>query len=442
MSTFFDIFTLIISTILFIKTIKKIGLSTRYIFYYFFFIICVVPLYLDYIVGLPVYTSWLLGSKNYGFILSYNDTLTRIIYDIFLIFYQYILLYYKRDKEKELNLRKNKSFSALDFSKKSKKLVFIGLVFLAILPTVLVIILPLSNSILYTLEWREQNLFGASSSPYYIHVEKLSYLGVISSLLLLFINPKYYSKKNSRFLFFLKPLWIIFAFFNMCIESKRSILIFSLAIVVTYLINTIPRKKMFRVLIVSGFFVAFILLLSIYVKTTYRSYSVFDALYTTLRIDYFRDDTIKMSIYSLFNDEIKILNFPFQSYIMQIGYIFPLDIFDVPRLGYNTFFTCALLNKPISAGYSYTTTSFIDELVANFGIIGLIISPFFSLSLSRLADKQDIILKVFIVACYVLLVMYPLCYITWFIETTVVLLIVSKFQVNKEKYGGSYVRNL
>ena len=439
-STIVDYFTLFVSTYFALTTIKKIGLSSRYIIYYFFFIIMVIPLYLDYIVGKPVYTAWLLGSKNYGFILSYDDGLSRFMYDIFILLFQSIILFFKVDKEQEYFFASQKKMSVINLTDKTKKGIFGLFVFLSIIPVLLTIILPISNKILYSWGWRELGLYDAENSPYYYHLEKLSYIGCASALLLLLTPVKDFNisgGKRRLILKKIKPLWIFLTYLNICIESKRSILIFCMAIIVTFLIDYIPREKMFFVLLFSFLALFIVVILGVFVKITFRSYSEIDALYTALRIDYFRDDTMKMLIYSLFHpNEIQVLEYPFQSYLMQIGYIFPLDLLGTPRIGYNRFFTCALLNQPLSSGASYTTTSMYDELVANFGLFGFIIAPIFSVWVAKIADKYSSIVKTMIIAGYVLLVMYSLNYIMWFLQIVVLILFISKFKL---KFGDRYL---
>lgn len=440
MVAFLDIVTLIISTLLAIRTIKKVGTSSRYIIYFFFFIVMIIPLYLDYLVGKPIYTSWLTGSKNYGFIISFDDAVTRIIYDVYILLFQFIILNFRRNKLKEMEVSSNRNKSVHSLSPKTSKGIFSIMIFLAVLPVVLVLIVPINNNILLHWGWRDMLLYGAQESPYYFTIEKLSYLGEISALLLLFSNEdefRFVTKKGPVLYKISKILWILLAYFNVCIESKRSIIIFILAIVVSFLVDTIPRKKMFFVFAVAAVAMLLIVALSVYIKINYRTYTASDAIYTTLRIDYFRDDTTKMLIYSIFHPEdIKVLDFPGQSYLSQIGYIFPLDIFGTPRLGYNTYFTCALLKQPLSSGLNYTTTSMYDELIANFSFLGFIIAPVFSVWYARIADKQSTILKTIMIAGYVLLVMYPLNYIMWFLEAMLILLFFTKYKI---KWGNHYL---
>lgn len=87
---FFDILTMIISAYWALVNIKKLKISTRYIIYFTFFVICIVPLFMDYIIGKPMYE--LLPNRYHGFVISYDDSTTRILYDIFLVVSQYIIL--------------------------------------------------------------------------------------------------------------------------------------------------------------------------------------------------------------------------------------------------------------------------------------------------------------------------------------------------------------
>lgn len=434
----FDIATLLISSYFCLESFKRTGYGTRYIMFLIFFIVMVLPLYLDYLIGKPVYSSWALGIKNYGFILSYDDGLTRLLYDIYILLFQWMILYYKVDFERDKYILEDRILKNDHIIGKSRKIIIYLLIIFSILPILLTIILPINDSILITWGWRELNLFGATTSEYYYSIEKLSYIGLISSLLLFMMRPKDFAGTLSRnkYIFYIsKPFFLVFAICNVCIESKRSVIIFGAAILISFLFDIVSKRKIKYVFLLGLVAVSFIVVMSIYVKTTHRNYSTsaFDALYTTLRIDYFRDDTTKMLIYSIFNgNDIKVLDFPFQSYIMQLGYIFPLELLDIPRLGYNTYFTTALVNVPLSAGLSYTTTSMFDEMIANFGLIGFITAPIFTIWIAKLADNYNVIVKTFIVAGYVLLVMYSMNYIMWFLETVALIVILSKFTF---KYG-------
>lgn len=435
-----DIITLIISSYCAIRNIKKINYSTRYIVYYTFFVICIVPLYLDYFIGKPMYN--LLNSDRYGgFILSYDEFNTRILYDIFLLITQFILLkccWVQRIRfvfgnhkaslsENKLNIRKMK---ALNFKMQS-----ICLIIASVAP-VITIIMGYSV-ILFIFGWRDQHLFNyITESSIYSMIEKISYLGVTTSLILLLSD--YEETKTIKDCFF-RIISILLLVMNICIEAKRSILFFAFIMAIVILIYGKKRAiKVQWIVMITVLLAILVIYVSVSVKTQSRGYSGMEIIYTTLRIDFFRDDTIKMAIYGmLYPKEIKILEYPFQSYIMQIRYLFILDILagkgflPLKGIGYNRFFTCALKGVSVDAGFSYMTTSMFDEAIANFGLIGFFIIPIVCAIISRNADKKSGFEQILVIGCIVLAMMYSLNYIVFFIEGTIVVSLILKLRNKK-----------
>ena len=102
--------------------------------------------------------------------------------------------------------------------------------------------------------------------------------------------------------------------------------------------------KVGKIIGIASLLATMVIILSVMVKTQSRGYSGIMTIYSTLRIDIFRDDTIKMAIYGMINpNEIKILDFPFQSYLMQIRYFFFMDaiagkgIIPIQGMGFNKY---------------------------------------------------------------------------------------------------------
>lgn len=417
----FDAATIILSSIMFIYAINRLNRNANYFIYFIFFVIMVLPLYLDYTIGKPDYHSWPLGCKNYGFIVSYDDELTRIIYDLLILIVQSSLLLFKTNFVNKISLLDSLSPRSLRAFRR-----LLGVI--ALLPIILTFLLPLNNEMLFSWGWRDASLFTFDQGMYF-KVEKLSYLGLAASLLLLYLN-RYKQMK------LINLLWLACLYMNACLEAKRSILIFAASILLALVVGKASKKDLFKILIFVGIIGALIVLLSVYIKTQYRGYgsSGFTAIYGNLRVDYFRDDTTKMLIYSLLHPgDIKVLSYPLQSYISQIGYIFPLDFLSVDRLGYNTYFTCALIREPLSSGLSYTTTSMIDEMIANFGILALFIIPAVVLAFANLADRLPLELKALVCSCFVLLMMYSLNYIMWYLEVSLALIVIYRHSKKKRR---------
>lgn len=424
MVAFFDICTVAVETIVLVRIVPRLGESCRNIFFLLFFVIAVLPLALDYAVGFPDYYSWATGSRSLGFIVSEHDAYCRLCYDFYLLVFTAILLIGKSSPHQ----RKKQITASIDkqLSGRKGQLLLAGA---ALLPLVLVIMLPVPNQILYSWGWRDAGLYPMDANPYYSSIEKLSYIGLTASVLLL-LGKNVDGGYDIARLFWMVPLAA-----NTCIESKRSILMFLAVVILCYLAFSTNRKTMRKVLVV-GFVVGIVLIaFSVYVKLHYRGYSDMAAVYASLRIDFFRDDTVKMSLYPLFYDgDFAILSFPFESYIMQLGYLFPLDFLRVPRCGYNTYLTCAMLGLSPDAGFNYMTTSMLDEAIANFGFFGIVVSPIFSRCLANYADKQGPTMKTLLSASFVLLLMYSPNYIMWFLEFVLIFALYNSFTKQSIKH--------
>lgn len=434
---FFDILTMIISAYWALVNIKKLKISTRYIIYFTFFVICIVPLFMDYIIGKPMYE--LLPNRYHGFVISYDDSTTRILYDIFLVVSQYIILkcfwrqryrlvLNSRPKQNSKGVNNNNGYDFRELNRTMQRIC----VFVALIAPVIAIVGGYTI-VLFVFGWRDEHLFDyVTASSLYSFMEKFSYLGATTSLLLMFSD--YREKRTYRGLFY-RIVSVPLLVMNICIESKRSIVFFCFIMVVVILLYGKSKDiKIGRIIGIASILATIVIVLSVMVKTQSRGYSGIMTIYSTLRIDIFRDDTIKMAIYGMLNPkEIKILDYPFQSYLMQIRYFFFMDIIagigfiPLQGLGFNKYLSSALIGADLSMGYSFMTTSMFDEAIANFGVLGFLTAPILCAIVSRNADKYSGFEKTLMVGCVVLGMMYSPNYILFYIEVTVVINLILKY---------------
>jgi hypothetical protein len=443
---FFDIVTMIISAYWALVNVKKLKTSTRYIIYYTFFVICIFPLFMDYIIGKPMYE--LLPNRYHGFVISYDDSTTRVLYDIFLMISQYIMLkcFWRQRYKFVLNFRPKQygkeyvhNNDIYDFRELNRVMQRICVCVALIAP--IIAIIGGYTIILFVFGWRDEHLFDyVTASSLYSFMEKFSYLGATMSLLLMFSD--YREKRTYRGLVY-RIISIPLLIMNICIESKRSIIFFCFIMLVVILIYGKSKEiKIGRIIGIASILATIVIVLSVIVKTQSRGYSGIMTIYSTLRIDIFRDDTIKMAIYGMLNpNEIKILDFPFQSYLMQIRYFFFMDIIagkgfiPLQGLGFNKYLSAALVGADLSMGYSFMTTSMFDEAIANFGVIGFLLAPIMCSIVTRNADKYSGFEKTLMVGCLVLGMMYSPNYILFYIEVTVVINLILKYL--KMRYRGA-----
>ena len=422
-----DFFCMIISLVLVLKNLKKIRLECRYVIYYIFIFIYVIPLFLDYIIGLPDYTSTYFMATFKGFIDSYNNFDVRILYDIFIIINQLIILYYKPKykfvwSKKEVKTKKNYDNKYL-----SSRMVLLLLFFASIGP--LLAIISGFSKYVFWFGWRENGLgIDFIYSKVYTTLEKLTYIGVVAALF--FILSVQIKEKNIKTIL-LKLFGLILLYMNICIESKRSIVYFVIifiALIKFYKSQDITSEKLkmdripMGALSIGIIIMIIIIYTSIFVKTG-RGYSTFASLYTTFRVDLFRDDTVKFAIYSLIDKQTpKILDYPFQSFINLISSIFPLDLFvgkgliNLPRVGYNTYLTSALIHADISLNNSFMTTSIYDEFIANFSYLGFPLFSFLVVRFSKILDSKSVSAKMLGIGAIILMNFYSLNYIMYYLE--------------------------
>lgn len=135
--------------------------------------------------------------------------------------------------------------------------------------------------------------------------------------------------------------------------------------------NTIKSKK-------SIFFIIIVALMILLVYGNYYNEDVTqdEDSYLSFRVNYGRDDTLKMTIFSEINDE-KILEHRGQTLLYYLTFYIPRDLWEDKPYPYATYFTSALvgLDTVTNLGWNMTTSIY-DEVFSNFGWLGIILLPF------------------------------------------------------------------
>lgn len=423
-----DWLTIIISTFFILKYYKRIVQSSRYLIYILFFVFYVFPLFLDCFFMPPVYSDWL----GRGFKVAAEDTVTRTIYDIAIIYTQIVILFWDRSKDTRICVRdvivsnKNEGTSGTYF------FLWFGM----IVPTVFAAFASSHKFILYTLQWREY--YNAALVSRYTYCEKLSYIGVACSLTLLF----YVKSKTVFRMIIQKILCIVFLYTSICIEGKRSIIFFSVLIILLIMIPGLRdkamtlkerKRKIFRLIALASIALLAMVAFTLFVKIINRGYNPEDLneLYTAIRIDFLRDDRARLAIYSLiYPERIKMLEYMPQTFLSNGTAFFPIDYIlyknNISYPSYAQFLTSALLGYEHSA---VMTPALYAEMISNFSIIGCIIMPFLCIWFSNIINRNDYPINVFILVCFVFLQMYDFTYIAYFIEFTFMLCLLKKIHL-------------
>ena len=410
----FDILTIGIVVFFTYKSIPKFSQSSKYLYLLLFFLFYAVPLFLDYIIGFPNYVF-------IGYDESYLLPTTRIIYDVAIVFTA-IVIYRSKDSAERLRFSVNMAEGAF-------YLLLIGM----LIAPVLVLLMLKTPFMLYIPQWREIGLL--QNIPYYSLAERFSYVGIFASCFVLLTKRKFL--KNPVFK---KVISLIFLYINICIEGKRASLYIALVTIVviilyqsllasteTKMVIRKTKRSLFGLFVLSSIVFVIMYYVSIQIHTSRGGEADRDT-YTMSRVDFFRDDRIRMVIASeTERGWPPILDSRLQTFSEDYKFIIPIN-FIIERMGigepfkYQHYFSAAVDGTTVSDDIMYMTTSFYAELLSNCGlIIGFILFPLFIIWLSRMTDKYPYPINLFIVISFVLLNMFDISYIMPTIEITLVL---------------------
>lgn len=443
---FFDLLTILISSFFLVKCLRSSFKKLRSLFFLIFFVFYVLPLYFDYIFGFPQYETQIRYS---GFALSYKDELTRIFYDVFIVFSESLLLKFGARKDNNLVVVKDVISSKNSFL---RILLFGGM----IAPFVLSLILPVDKRIIFSFMWREKGLYIYDSVAHTI--EDFSYIGVCCSLILFFEKDKFSAKK-----LILNLTCVLFLFINMCAQGKRSIVFFSIISIIVILFPGLRdkstslrnrKKQLYKIIEISIVAVFIMLLSSLLVKVNERGYDAnnFETLYLSTRIDFFKDDRVRMAIFSYLNPQklsivpfIGATIFPIITWFWPISKVFAANGLIFPS--YQDYFSAALQNSTFLGEHaSFMTTCMPAELISNFGLFGFILFPVITLLFNRLMEKFNYPTNVFLLIFYVALQMYTIKYLNmlvlFIISFALITAIIKKTSIRGTLHNGKTIKQI
>jgi hypothetical protein len=113
----------------------------------------------------------------------------------------------------------------------------------------------------------------------------------------------------------------------------------------------------------------------------------YDQVYDNVRIDYGRDHEIKMAIYAeLYPNEMQILEYRGESLLFDLGMYVPREMWPEKPFPYAQYVTSAMLRTPPRLWGWGMTTSWLDEAIANFGWLGMLLGPLVLSVICRVGD--------------------------------------------------------
>jgi hypothetical protein len=326
----------------------------------------VVPVVCDYVFGAPEYTKWLLGFEK-----AMKSTETNIIYDVYISVLFVFLFFVSYFSQKRALI----GDYFVDISKSSIPTYL--LIFVSVLPFVHFLLMGNISSLLM---YGTSSLRGLDSSFMSLNAN-FQVVAIVSLSVLYFkLNPS-----------FVKKMLLFLAFFAISyINGKRYMLAMSIfsflymyAIKKRFSSHKINLKILLPVtLLLLGFF-CFFYITSVKIMTD----GSFESTYTSLRIDFGRDDVVKYTIKKELIDEEPILEYPGETFLSTIGMIVPRSIWPSKPYPHYRYLTASLYGvdlKDIPAGM---TPSILEMFISNFGWSGIPLCVLFLCWYCLKADK-------------------------------------------------------
>lgn len=418
----FDILTCVISAYINIKHWKLLTSSFANVIYLLFLILYVFPLFVDCLYEIPPYSN----HYDEGFGASSLDETTRVIYDIFILYAQFLILRkIKQKKNVEISESVNVSFP--------NWMLYIGM----IIPTLITIGVLQTPYMLYSFQWRELDLI--EIPKFYWYVETFSYISITCCALLLCSRG---NKVPTRI------LATVFMFMTICEQGKRAALFFALIAISLVLYYNYIQKSKTKTNGLSIFFViSFVLVVAqgmlsfTFQVQQERGYSEeVSNMVEMTRVDFLRDDRVRYSIYDELYNNGSILDYKGQSFVAEFCNAFPLMYvlgrYDVAQYKYQNMLSCSLVgDNPHNSDKQHMTPSIIGELVSNIGVfLGLLLSPFIIIWFIDKSRKYPYPLNAFIILCFTLLNLFSLTYIILFFEFTYVYILIYNKRLKNKKY--------
>ena len=340
-----------------------------YVVFYVFFI---VPLIMDLVVGPPTFTY------QRGFVLSQNDHTTNIVYLAYLAFVPLVFRLTGGPPRHELNPL---HLRPLDGWLR----VFCWAAMLA-LPFVMVLSPAPEDFTKYAAFVGGK---AATAKSYQILIITTASLAVVGAVVVLTAPNTLALLRIATLPFLVVGVWI---------HGKRSIV--ALAVLLTlYLLWTrgvLRGRRFVAAAIVAAVGLA---VFSYSYQTALgrvdqaaerRNASVQESpIYVNYRIDYGRDAVTRQTIYAeLHPDELRVLEFRGQSLLFNVAFFIPRRAWPSKPYPYAVYATAAMFDlPPRDIGWGITT-SWLEEAIANFGWLGMLLGPLVPALVCRIGDRQ------------------------------------------------------
>lgn len=294
---------------------------------------------------------------------------TRVYYSGYMIFAFSVLWNFrpgKKDEKMGITPTTAQTMGIDPFIKKGylrSTVLFICMIF--ILSPLLFAILSPDRFVYLNYAAATRRLLSLSGMQFHSLVAHGTKLGMLGMIAFLYLQPKLTWGKLLMAMPYFASIWWL--------HGKRTIIALSIVLLFGLVIAKI---KLSRPQIIA--FVATCVMIVIgytnFYQTHIRDYGK-TSFSSKIRIDFTRDDVIKMALLSEVTDEFRILEYRGQSLVFHALTYVPREMWPDKPLPYAQYFTSAIFKqKPRFWGWGMTTSIF-DEMIANFSWFGIILAP-------------------------------------------------------------------
>ncbi|MCH7401710.1 hypothetical protein ACFOUP_01080 [Belliella kenyensis] len=222
-------------------------------------------------------------------------------------------------------------------------------------------------------------------------VFRFALLSVVSGAFLIY----FIANKNDTSIVFKLVLYLFLLFLAFWVDGKRGIFFkyFFMLLTAGVLVGKIRPKKILRY-VFSGLIVLTSIVFA-YGKDFASNSNYSRSLYGALRLNIGRDHTVKYTLYKEFVEGGKILQYRGQSFLFDLLFFVPRSIWPEKPYPYAVYYVSSVLNfPPEPIGWSFTT-SILEEMISNFGFIGIFLAPFFLIWICKVGDgSKNLFLKI------------------------------------------------
>lgn len=341
------------------------------------FLFCGLPLLLDVAIGVPSYQAFP------GFHIAAHDEMTTLVYCAYMVLCLGIwwMGYVPRRHQRDQLLPRH----ALDWRDQLSPARQFAVCVLLIAPFVLVALAP--DPWMYT-EYTSHDrelYFRDAERHYHMWVSRAIQASLLASAILLFFSRKLLPSLTSLIPIVSADCWL---------SGKRNAIatVLVLWIYSLWRRGSLQGKQLITACVVAG---AGLLAFSGYYQTQLRFSDQFvenktsEFWYNNYRIDYGREDTIKLNIYAMLHPhEMQILDYRGQSLEIIATMWVPRRFWPDKPPSYSHFVTTAAMGIARDVGGGVTTT-WLCEAIANFGWFGFLIGPLLILVVCRVGDAAS-----------------------------------------------------